>query len=219
MPREGVQRGVRVGEYKGIVYDPLTSTFALSCPYRGRAWLPLSAFRTLDRVRGTSRPAVFSVLFACPCGEDHSGFVTHDDLDVAPLGIGAAGTFRNLMTSKEEPVESELCDLAATRIGAGEWPWCFVCLLESRPRPISPSAITLITPEGERFGVAVRCPSCATVSVNLVSRQHVDIPFWNDPRVAVLDRVFRGSDADDVETLRVELASLELEDRTIEFTL
>ncbi len=193
--------------------------FALSCPQRGRAWLPLSAFRLLDRIRGTSRPTVFNVVFDCPCGEVHTGFVTHDDLDVAPLGIGSAGTFRNLMTSKEETVESELSELAATRIGAGQWPWCFVCLLESSPRPINPSAITLIAPEGERFGVAVRCPSCATVSVNLVSQQHVDIPFWNDPQVAVVDHVFRGPDADDVDLLRLELASLELEQRTIEFAL
>jgi hypothetical protein len=149
----------------------------------------------------------------------HPGFVTHEDLDLAPLGIGATGTFTNLMTSKEEPLESELSGLAATRIGAGEWPWCFVCLLESRPRPISPSAIALIAPEGERFGVAVRCPSCATVSVNLVSREHVDIPFWNDPQVAVLDHVFRGPRADDVDALGRELASIELDERTIEFAL
>src|SRR5688500_20349703 len=48
--------------------------------------------------------------------------------------------------------------------------------------PIS-SAFAVIAPGDASVGVAVRCPSCAAVSVNLVSRQHVDIPFWNDARV------------------------------------
>jgi hypothetical protein len=189
------------------MYNPLTSTYALSCPHGGHAWLPLSSFRTLDRLPGPTHPAVFSVFFECPCGEVHPGLVTHDDLDVAPLGLGTGTTFRNLMTAQDDLLETELSSLAATRIGAGEWPWSFFCLLEARPRPITPSAIALIAPGEGRFGVAVRCPACSTISVNLVTRAHVDIPFWNDRQVTVLDHVFEEPRLHAVDAFREELSS------------
>jgi hypothetical protein len=201
------------------VYNPLTSKYALSCPQQGQAWLPLSAFRTLDRLPGPAHPAVFSVLFACPCGGVHPGFVTHDDLDVAPLGLGAGGTFRNLMTTRDDLLEVELSSLAATRIGAGEWPWSFFCLREARPKPITPSAITLIAPGEDRFGVAVRCPSCAAISVNLVTREHVDIPFWNDKRVTVVDHVFDEPGLDAVDVFQEGLTSARFGEMTIDLEI
>jgi hypothetical protein len=201
------------------VYNPLTSKYALSCPHRGRAWLPLSSFRTLDRLPGPTHPAVFSVCFACPCGGVHPSFVTHDDLDVAPLGLGPSGTFRNLMTAQDDPLEIELSSLAATRIGAGEWPWSFFCLLEARPRPITPSAIALITPGENRFAVAVRCPWCSTISVNLVSREHVDIPFWNDRQVTVLEHVFAEPGVHAVDVLRKELDSAYFDEKRLDLEL
>ena len=201
------------------MYDALTSTFALPCPHRGKARLPLSSFRALDRLPGPTRPAVFSVVFACSCGGVHPGLVTHDELDVAPLGIGASGTFRNLMTAHDDSVEAELSNLAASHIRAGEWPWSFFCCLEARPRPFTPSAIALIAPEEGRFGVAVRCPACSRISVNLVSREHVDIPFWNDRHVAVLDQVFDDTSLQTVDALHAELASCRVDDRTMHLGL
>ncbi len=201
------------------MYDALTSTFALPCPYRGKARLPLSSFRALDRLPGPTRPAVFSVVFACSCGGVHPGLVTHDELDIAPLGIGVSGTFRNLMTAQDDSVEAELSNLAASRIRAGEWPWSFFCCLEAKPRPITPSAIALITPEEGRFGVAVRCPACSRISVNLVSREHVDIPFWNDTHIAVLDQVFDDTSLQTVDALHAELASCRIDDRTMHLEL
>jgi hypothetical protein len=202
------------------VYDPLTGTYTLSCPHAGEARLPLSAFRSLARLEGPVRPAVFSVGFACPCGEDHAGLVSHHDLDVAPLGLGADGTFRNLMTAKDDDLATELADVAATRIGAGEWPWSFFCYFESCPRPMTPSAMALLAPGGsgarEWFGVAVRCPSCGTTSVNLVSREHVDIPFWNDERIAVIDHVFQEDALRAVDAFRAELASARFDARRLE---
>jgi hypothetical protein len=166
------------------------------------------------------RPAIFTVGFVCPCGEEHSGLVSHHDLDVAPLGLGAAGTFRNLMTSSDDPLGGELAEVAATRIGAGEWPWSFYCYLEGCPRPMTPSAIALITPGGsggrDWIGVAVRCPSCSTTSVNLVSRPHVDIPFWNDERVAVVDHVFEEDALRALDEFRSELASARFDERRLE---
>jgi len=202
------------------MYDPLTSTYTLPCPHGREARLPLSSFRALERLAGPVRPAVFSVFFACPCGEEHPGLVSHDELDVAPLGLGADGTFRNLMTARDDPLAVELVSLAATRIGAGEWPWSFFCYLESCPRPMTPSAIALIAPAGtgtrDSLGVAVRCPSCSSTSVNLVSRHHVDIPFWNDSEVAVVDHVFEDDALRVVDAFRAELLSARFDERRMD---
>jgi hypothetical protein len=201
------------------VYDPLTGYYSLSCPHRGEARLRLSSFRALDRLPGPSTPAVFSVLFACPCGEEHPGLVAHDELDVAPLGLGSELTFRNVLTARDDPVGEELADLAATRIGAGEWPWSFFCYLESRPRSITPSAIARMDDRGLRedglLAVAVRCPACETTSVNVVTHHHVDVPFWNDPCVAVADHVFPDEAVRAADGFREELEAAGFDERRL----
>ncbi len=113
--------------------------------------------------------------FACPCGDEHDGLVSHDELDWAPLGLHD-GVFLNLMTSRVESLAAELGELAATRIGAGEWPWSFFCYPEERPRPVFPSSFALLAPGDGSLGLAVRCPACHALSVNLVSHEHVDLP-------------------------------------------
>src|SRR6059058_6115492 len=152
------------------MYDALTSRYTFSCPRAGESRVALSDFRTLEPLAGTAHPVVFCVRFACPCGDEHDGLVSHDELDCAPLGL-EGGVFLNLMTSRVEPVSAELTELAAARIRAGEWPWSFFCYPEERPRPVFPSAFMLLAPagSGERVGLAVRCPVCGKVSVNLVS--------------------------------------------------
>jgi hypothetical protein len=177
------------------MYDPLTSRYTFACPRRGETRVALSSFRTLERLQGTAHPVVYCVRFACTCGDEHDGLVSHDELDWAPLGL-EGGVFLNLMTSKVEPVADELGDLAATRIGAGEWPWSFFCYPEEQPRPVFPSAFFLLTPGDDRLGLAVRCPACHRTSVNLVSHEHVDVPFHNDREVGVVEHVF----ADDLRT-------------------
>jgi hypothetical protein len=203
------------------MYDPLTTTYALSCPHWGETRRRLSSFRTLRRLPGAAHPAIFSVSFSCACGEEHPGLVSHDDLDVAPLGLGAGGTFRNLMTARDDALESELADAAAARIGAGEWPWSFFCFLEAAPRPMTPSAIAVIAPpaitrKDAWLGMAVRCPACSSVSVNLVSREHVDIPFWNDESVGVVDHVFGDDSLRAVEEFRAELLSARFDERRMD---
>jgi hypothetical protein len=96
------------------------------------------------------------------------------------------------MTSRVDTLARELSDLAARRIKAGEWPWSFFCWPEERPRPVFPSAFKLLADAGggDRVGVAVRCPVCTKVSVNLVSRQHVDVPFHNDREIGVVEHLF-----------------------------
>jgi hypothetical protein len=111
------------------------------------------------------------------------------------------------MTSRLEPTAAELGDLALRRIEAGEWPWSFFCYPEDRPRPVFPSAFVLLAPGDGSVGLAVRCPACARTSVNLVSTAHVDLPFWNDPEVGVVDHVFAEDAARTLEAFRDELYS------------
>jgi hypothetical protein len=183
--------------YMDDMYDALTSRYAFSCPVRGETSVTLSAFRSLEALAGTSHPVVYRVTFACGCGEEHPGLVTHEELDWAPLGFGA-DRFFNVMTAKLEDTSLELGDLAARRIQAGEWPWSFFCLPEERPRPVYPSSFFLIAAGDDTVGVAVRCPACTRTSVNLVTRGHVDLPFHNDAEVGVVRHVFwEGAVVDD----------------------
>ncbi|HSI96764.1 MAG TPA: hypothetical protein VK926_00235 [Gaiellaceae bacterium] len=181
--------------------------------------IPLSSFRILARLRGASHPAVYHVHFACTCGEEHDGLVSHDDLDWAHLGTASEGSFRNLMTSRDDPVTPELADMSASRIRAGEWPWSFFCFPEARPRPVTPSAFVAIAPGDRCFGVAVRCPACAAASINLVTQAHVDIPFWNDSVVGVVEHVFRDDAERLVEQFRAELHSWHFDERRLDLEL
>jgi hypothetical protein len=201
------------------VYDPLTSRYSFACPHGREAKVPLSSFRLLERLPGAIHPAIYHVLFACGCGDEHVGLVSHDELDWAPLGTTASTTFRNLMTARDDPLADELAGLAAARIRAGEWPWSFYCCLEERPRPVTPSAFALIAPGEDSFGLAVRCPACSAVSVNLVSREHVDIPFWNDARVGVVGRPFRRDALPAPELFRATLHSAGFDERRLDLEL
>lgn len=190
------------------MYDVVSASYTFSCPSRGEARVRLSAFRELRRLAGAVHPAVYSVRFACGCGSDHVGLVTHDELDWAPLGLDGPGAFLNVMTARVEPVSAEFGDLAARQIGSGEWPWSFFCYPESRPRPVFPSALQAVAPADHHcVGIAVRCPSCQRISANTVSPEHLDMPFHNDPAVGVVQREL--PDADHVlEDLLRELVAV-----------
>jgi hypothetical protein len=201
------------------MYDPLTSTYTLTCPNGAGTRVPLSSFRTLVRLPGPAHPPLYRIAFACRCGSEHASLVSQADLDWAHLGTTADLTFRNLMTARDDPVGAELTDAAATRIGAGEWPWSFYCYLEGRPRPVTPSAFALIAPGGPLYGVAIECPACAAVSVNLVTQRHVDIPFWNDSRVGVVTHVFERDSERMLEEFRADLASAAFDERRLDLEL
>ncbi len=190
------------------MYDVLTTRYTFPCPARGETAVRLSSFRSLERLPGASHPAVYRVIFECPCGDEHPGLLPHDELDWAPLGLDG-GTFVNLMTSKLEAVGEELGDLAFRRIESGDWPWSFFCYAEQRPRPVFPSSFRLLAPgvPGNALGLAVRCPACERVSVNLVSSDHVDLPFHNDGSVGVVDHVFPEDGLRTLEEFRAELYS------------
>jgi hypothetical protein len=188
------------------MYDVFRSRYTFACPTRGEALVALSAFRRLVRLPGAAHPALYQVEFDCGCGDTHVGLVADDDLDWAPLGL-AAGTFLNLMTSRVDPVGEELAEVSARRINAGEWPWSFFCYPEERPRPVFPSSFSLLAPGGKAVGVAVRCPVCSRVSVNLVSTAHIDLPFHNDASVGVVEHMFAVDVDHTLEEFRAELHS------------
>jgi len=199
------------------MYDHLTTRYTFACPEQGAARVALSSFRRLERLPGASHPAVFRVRFECGCGDEHPGLVTHEELDWLPLGLGTDVSFVNLMTDRLEALEVELAELAASRIGAGQWPWSFFCYPENRPRPVFPSSFFLLAPSASQgaVGLAVRCPTCGSTSINLVSEQHVDLPFHNDTEIGVVDHVFEG-DADRVaEEFAAELHSAQFDARRL----
>jgi hypothetical protein len=196
------------------MYDALTGRYTFACPTRGETRVTLSAFRVLERLPGAAHPAVYSVSFECSCGEEHPGLVSHDELDWAPLGL-QEGSFLNLMTARLDDVGDELGDLAARRIQAGEWPWSFFCFAEDRPKPVSPSSFVVLSPGDRALGLAVRCPACASVSVNLVSHSHVDLPFHNDAEIGVVEHVFRPDALRTLEEFRAQLYSAEFDARRL----
>ena len=111
------------------------------------------------------------------------------------------------MTARFEETSTELSDLAVRRILAGEWPWSFYCYPESRPRPVFPSSFFLLAPGDGSIGLAVPCPACEHVSLNLVSPEHVDLPFHNDRRIGVVPHVLAGDAERIVEEFHEELDS------------
>ena len=60
----------------------------------------------------------------------------------------------------------------------------------------------LLAPGDALLGLAVRCPVCDALSVNLVSQPHVDVPFWNDARVGVVEHVFADDAVPTLEEFR-----------------
>jgi hypothetical protein len=198
------------------MYDALTGRYTLACPEHGEARVQLSSFRRLERLPGAAHPAVYRVDYECGCGHDHPGLVPHDELDWAPLGLGPGTAYVNLMTGRTEDVARELAERSLRRLEAGEWPWSFFCYLEERPRPVTPSAFLVISPGEGTVGVAVRCPACSSTSVNVVSHEHVDFPFWNDEHVGVVRHVFGPDALRTIEQFRAELASASFDQMRLE---
>jgi hypothetical protein len=188
------------------MYDGLTGRYTLHCPNRGEVLVRLSSFRSFERLAGTSRPVVFRITFACECGGEHDGLVTHEELDWAPIGA-AESSFLNLMTSRLELVAAELLDRASRLIRSGVWPWSFFCYPQGTVMPAFPSAFRLLSPGEGTVGLAVRCPSCDRTSVNLVSHAHVDVPFHNDAQVTVIEHIFSSDRAETLDAFREELDS------------
>ena len=70
-----------------------------------------------------------------------------------------------------------------------------------------PSSFALLAPGGKAVGLAVRCPVCSRVSVNLVSTAHIVLPFHNDASVGVVEHMFAVDVDHTLEAFRAELDS------------
>jgi len=200
------------------MYDALTTRYTFACPARGETSVRLSAFREVDRLPGAAHPAVFRVRFACGCGEEHLGLVSHDQLDWAPLGLDESATFLNLMTARLEPLDSEFVDLTIRQIQGGEWPWSFFCYPEERPQPVFPSFFRLLAPSAPdgSIGLAVLCPTCFRISINLVTHEHVDLPFHNDAEIGVVHHVFTSDTTQTLDEFRARLYSSDFDARRLQ---
>ena len=119
------------------------------------------------------------------------------------------------MTSRTRDAADELLDVAASHLKAGEWPWSFYCYPEGRPRPVFPSSFVAVAPGDGWLGLAVRCPACAALSVNLVSHAHVDLPFSNDSQIGVVEHVFADDALRTVAEFSAALHSAHFDERRL----
>jgi hypothetical protein len=175
------------------MYDVLRASYRFHCPLLPEGdtrAVALSRFRSIERLPGAAHPAVFRVTYRCDCGDDHVGLVAHDDLDYGPIAP-APVEFRNLLTGRTEPLADELLDIARAQVQRGNWPWQLYCGREAKLKPVFPSSLRLVCPaEAELVGVAMRCPSCGELSLNVVTHAHLDVPFYHDRVVRLIDRPF-----------------------------
>jgi len=119
--------------------------------------------------------------------------VAHDDLDYGPIAATPV-EFRNLVTGRTEPVAGELVELTRVQVQKGNWPWKLYCGREAKLKPVFPSSLALVSPaDSELVGVAMHCPSCGDLSLNVVSEAHLDVPFYHDRVVRLIDRPFLDS--------------------------
>jgi len=206
------------------MYDTLRASYRFHCPHRPSGELirvRLSAFRRLERLPGAAHPAVYRVVYDCACGEPHQGLVTHADLDYGPLAPVEI-EFQNLLTGRSEPVGDELAELARSQVQRGNWPWRLYCSREGRLKPVWPSSLTMVAPAAEPrdefIGVAVTCPSCGEVSLNLVSGAHLDVPFYHDRVVRYLDRPFGDARDLTIETFQHQLHSARFDAERLDLT-
>lgn len=195
------------------MFDVLRNHYELRCPATGAtAGVSLSRFRSVRRLRGAEHPAVFRVVFDCDaCSGRHESLISHDRLDWEPLGIDIPTAFTDLVSGSRALLGSELAGSASARLKQGGWPWTFFCHPESAIRPGFPSSLRLVAPtegtDAERIGVTVRCFHCQRLTVNIVSRSHLDVPWYSDPHIAYLGVLLRDDQITTEERFRHQLAS------------
>ena len=61
----------------------------------------------------------------------------------------------------------------------------------------------------------MRCPACGSVSVNLVSAEHLDVPFHNDREMGVVPHIFAADAERAVEEFVDELYSASFDSRRL----
>jgi len=174
------------------VYDVLRNRYRFMCPVASAPDdRPLSSFRTIERLPGPGHPAVYRIHYVCAvCGDEHPALLSEHELDCGPVTPRTDETFVNVLTGKHEPVADELTNVAELHLRRGNWPWTFYCACEHEVRPGYPSHLARVEPgvDDRTLGVAVRRACCGGLSINLVSRRHLDEPFYHDRVLRFVDR-------------------------------
>jgi hypothetical protein len=80
---------------------------------------------------------------------------------------------------------------------------------------VFPSSFALLAATEGPVGLAVRCPSCSRLSLNLVSHPHVDVPFHNDREIGVVEHLFAEDALTTLEEFRAELWSASFDARRL----
>ena len=198
------------------MYDALTTTYTFSCPMHGETHVQLSRFRRLEQLPAPSIPRSTASSSPVAAASEHPALVTHDELDWAPLGLQDATPFVNLMTSRVEAVAFELGELAASGSKRGSGRGVSSAGRRSdRGRSFRRRSSCSRPRSATESGLAVRCPVCGKVSVNLVSRAHVDVPFVNDREVGVVRALFDDDAAATLEEFQAELWSASFDARRL----
>ena len=114
---------------------------------------------------------------------------SHDELDWAKPLAGAETPFVNLMTARSRRPRPRLPELAFTDFKAGDWLRSF--FFATRKSSRVPSSLPPSGPLSgdERVGVAAVSRVRADVGQPGQPRTHVDVPFYNDRRVDVVDSI------------------------------
>ena len=118
--------------------------------------------------------------------------MSHADLDYGPLAPVEV-EFRNLLTGRTEPVGDELAEVARSAGAARQLAVAAVLQPRGADEPGVAVQPGMVRPGGRPrrvVGVAMSCPGCGEVSLNLVSGAHLDVPFYHDRVVRYVDRPF-----------------------------
>jgi hypothetical protein len=83
---------------------------------------------------------------------------------------------------------------------------------------VFPSFFRLLAPSAPdgTIGLAVLCPACLRISINLVTQEHVNLPFHNDAEIGVIEHVFASDTAQTLDELRARLYSSDFDARRLE---
>ena len=178
----------------------------------------LSSFRVLERLPGAAHPAVYAIRFACGCGDEHDALVPHDELDWAPLGLGARPDVRE---SDDGPYRGcRPTSFAAngrcggSRRGSGRG----VSSATSRNArgPVTPSAFLVLAPGEATIGLAVSLPR---VWLDVGQRRQPRarrLPVLERRDVGVVRHVFGPDALRTIEQFRAELASAAFDQKRLE---
>ena len=148
---------------------------------------------------------------------EHPGLVTHARSRLTPLGLQDDTPFLNLMTSRLEAVGDELGGAGGGADQGGGVAVELLLLARGASAAGVPVGVQAAGAggRGDRVVLAVRCPACGRSSLNLVSREHVDVPFVNDREVGVVEHVFHDDAASTVEEFQAELYSASFDARRL----